>query len=60
MSSSLIITDEDARMKSTIRTILPNTTNRFYMWHIMEKVPEKVGPPLNHEKDFWAALNNCV
>jgi hypothetical protein len=56
----LIITDEDASMKSAIRTILPNTTHRFCMWHIMEKVPEKVGPPLNHEKDFWATLNNCV
>jgi hypothetical protein len=56
----LIITDEAASMKSTIRTILPNTTHRFCMWHIMEKVPEKVGPPLNHEKDFWVALNNCV
>jgi hypothetical protein len=28
----------------------------FYMWHIMEKV----GPPTNHDKEFWAALNNCV
>jgi hypothetical protein len=26
----------------------------------MEKVPEKVGPPMNHDKEFWAALNTCV
>jgi hypothetical protein len=30
------------------------------MWHIMEEVPEKVGPPTNHDKEFWTALNNCV
>jgi hypothetical protein len=26
----------------------------------MEKVPEKVGPPPNHDKEFWDILNNCV
>ncbi|XP_025791252.1 protein FAR-RED IMPAIRED RESPONSE 1-like [Panicum hallii] len=56
----LIITDEDASMKSAIRTILPDTVHRFCMWHIMEKFSEKVGPPINHDKEFWAALNNCV
>jgi hypothetical protein len=30
------------------------------MWHIMEKFHEKVGLPTNHDKEFWAALNNCV
>jgi hypothetical protein len=30
------------------------------MWHIMEKVHEKVSLPTNHDKEFWAALNNCV
>jgi hypothetical protein len=29
-----IITDEDASMKSTIRTVLPNTIHRFCMWHL--------------------------
>jgi hypothetical protein len=55
----LIITDEDASMKLAIRTILPDTIHRFCMWHIMEKVPEKVGPT-NHDKEFWATLNTCV
>jgi hypothetical protein len=26
----------------------------------MEKVLEKVGPPTNQDKEFWAALNTCV
>jgi hypothetical protein len=59
-TSRLIITDEDASMKSAIRTILPDTIHRLCMWHIMEKVPEKVGPPTNQDKEFWAALNTCV
>jgi hypothetical protein len=56
----LIITDEDASMKSAIRTILPDTVRRLCMWHIMEKVPEKVGPTINHDREFWSALNTCV
>jgi hypothetical protein len=41
-ASRFIITYEDASMKSIIRTILPNTIHRFCMWHIIEKVPDKV------------------
>jgi hypothetical protein len=56
----LIITDEDASMKSAIRIVFPNTTHRFCMWHIMEKMSEKVGHPTNNNKDFWNDLNGCV
>jgi hypothetical protein len=56
----LIITDEDASMKSTIRTILLDTVHRLCMWHIMKKVPEKVGHPINYDRAFWYALNTCV
>jgi transposase-like protein len=38
----LIITDEDASMKAAIGLILPETTHMLCMWHIMDKVPEKV------------------
>jgi hypothetical protein len=31
----LITTDEDASMMAVIAQILPNTTHRFCMWHIM-------------------------
>jgi hypothetical protein len=54
-----LITDEDASMKSAIRITLPDTVHRLCMWHIMEKVPEKVGPPINHDRAFWSALNTC-
>jgi hypothetical protein len=29
----------------TIKTMFPDTIHRFCMWHIMEKVDDKVGPP---------------
>jgi hypothetical protein len=58
--SHLIITDEDTSMKAAIAQILPDTTHRLCMWHIMEKVPEKVGPSLRDEEKFWERCNKCV
>ena len=56
----LITTDEDASMKAAIAQILPYTAHRLCMWHIMEKVPEKVGPSLRENEGFWERLNKCV
>jgi len=56
----LITTDEDASMKAAIAQILPDTTHRFCMWHIMDKVPEKVGPSIRKDEKFWERLNKCV
>jgi hypothetical protein len=56
----LITTDEDASMKAAIAEILPDTTHRFCMWHIMDKVSEKVGPAIREDLKFWERLSKCV
>jgi hypothetical protein len=56
----LIITDEDASMKAAIAQILPNTVHRLCMWHIMKKVPKKVGPSIREDDEFWRTLHKCV
>ena len=56
----LIITDEDASMKAAIAQILPYTAHRLCMWHIMEKVPERVGPSIREDDELWKLLNRCV
>ena len=56
----LIIIDEDASMKVAIAQILPTTVHRFCMWHIIEKVPEKVGPSIREDQEFWDRLHKCV
>ncbi|KAG2538046.1 hypothetical protein PVAP13_9NG390273 [Panicum virgatum] len=53
----LITTDEDVNMKAAIAKIRPDTAHRLCMWHIMEKVPEKVGPSLREDERFWERLN---
>jgi hypothetical protein len=56
----LIVTDEDASMRAAIARVLPNTIHRLCMWHIMKKFPEKIGPHLLEDDDFWKRVNSCV
>ncbi|XP_022889004.1 protein FAR-RED IMPAIRED RESPONSE 1-like [Olea europaea var. sylvestris] len=38
-----IITDQDRTMQNTIHIVFPNTKHRWYLWHILKKLPEKFG-----------------
>ncbi|XP_038678496.1 protein FAR-RED IMPAIRED RESPONSE 1-like isoform X2 [Tripterygium wilfordii] len=38
-----IITDQDRAMKSAIEIVFPRTRHRWCLWHILKKVPEKLG-----------------
>ncbi|XP_021737333.1 protein FAR1-RELATED SEQUENCE 5-like [Chenopodium quinoa] len=55
-----LITDQDPAMKVAIRNVFQTTEHRFCMWHIMKKVPEKVGRAITQETDFLKKLCACV
>ena len=38
-----IITDQDKAMKKAIKIVFPITRHRWCLWHILKKVPEKLG-----------------
>jgi hypothetical protein len=38
-----IITDQDKSMQAAIRRVFPRAKHRFCLWHIMSKVPHKLG-----------------
>ncbi|XP_042978104.1 protein FAR1-RELATED SEQUENCE 4-like isoform X3 [Carya illinoinensis] len=38
-----IITDQDRAMKNAIALVFPGTRHRYCLWHIMRKLPEKLG-----------------
>ncbi|XP_018857367.2 protein FAR1-RELATED SEQUENCE 5-like [Juglans regia] len=38
-----MITDQDRAMKGAIAIVFPETRHRYCLWHIMRKLPEKLG-----------------
>jgi hypothetical protein len=59
-ASKLIIIDEDASMRAAIIAVFPNSIHRLCMFHIIKKLPEKIGPHLLEEDEFWQEVNHCV
>ena len=56
----LIVTDQDLAMKSAIQNVLVNTRHRWCMWHIMNKLADKVSKVLRANEDFKKELSDCV
>ncbi|XP_045818523.1 protein FAR1-RELATED SEQUENCE 6-like [Trifolium pratense] len=44
-----IITDQDRAMKNAIEVVFPKARHRWCLWHIMKKVPEKLGRLSDYE-----------
>ncbi|XP_021743266.1 protein FAR1-RELATED SEQUENCE 5-like [Chenopodium quinoa] len=57
---SCIITDQDPAMGIAIEKVFTKTKHRLCMWHIMRKVPEKVGTAFCNETDFLKKLSAVV
>jgi transposase-like protein len=47
-----IITDECSSMDNAIREVFPAAAHRLCLWHIMNNIPQKVGPDLKTDEDF--------
>ncbi|XP_016163457.1 protein FAR-RED IMPAIRED RESPONSE 1-like [Arachis ipaensis] len=45
-----IITDQCKSMFGAIRNVFPNTRHRWYIWHIMKKIPHKFGGYAQYRK----------
>ncbi|XP_010227160.1 protein FAR1-RELATED SEQUENCE 5-like [Brachypodium distachyon] len=60
VAPKLIITDEAGSIKNASAEVFPTTAHRLCMWHMMEKLPEKIGPSIREESEFWKRMNACV
>ncbi|XP_041020467.1 protein FAR1-RELATED SEQUENCE 5-like [Juglans microcarpa x Juglans regia] len=56
LAPKAIITDQDRAMKNAIAIVFPETRHRYCLWHIMRKLPEKLG---SHSQ-FNAGLNTSI
>ncbi|XP_074265889.1 protein FAR1-RELATED SEQUENCE 5-like [Silene latifolia] len=55
-----IITDQCAGIKLGLRAVFKHAKRRYCMWHIMQKLTDKVGPIISKETDFVSRLNAIV
>ncbi|XP_021829722.1 protein FAR-RED IMPAIRED RESPONSE 1-like [Prunus avium] len=54
-----IITDQDKAMKKAIAIVFPNTRHRLCLWHIMNKIPQKLSGYKEYQSISFT-LNNIV
>ena len=38
-----MVTDQDKAIEAAVREVFPNARHRFCLWHILKKIPEKIG-----------------
>ncbi|XP_074305705.1 protein FAR1-RELATED SEQUENCE 5-like [Silene latifolia] len=55
-----IITYQCAGIKLGLRAVFKHARRRYCMWHIMQKLTDKVGPAISKETDFVSRLNAIV
>ncbi|KAI9180888.1 hypothetical protein LWI28_009083 [Acer negundo] len=55
-----IITDQDRAMKNAIAIVFPTTRHRFCLWHILNKVTEKLGSYGSNKTGMKSALMKSV
>ncbi|KAK0586037.1 hypothetical protein LWI29_038466 [Acer saccharum] len=57
---STIITDDDKAMAKAIIDVLPNTTHRLCLWHILQKFPKHLAHVNNKFPNFQRDFRHCI
>jgi transposase-like protein len=52
--------DDDKAMGQAIIEVLPNTTHRLYLWHILQKILEHLAYIYNKYPSFQLDFNHCI
>ncbi|XP_074297310.1 protein FAR1-RELATED SEQUENCE 5-like [Silene latifolia] len=56
-----LITDQCQGIKEGVKNVFSgNTQNRFFMWHIMKKLPDKAGSTIYKDTHFLKEINYIV
>ncbi|CAA0805957.1 Unknown protein, partial [Striga hermonthica] len=55
-----LVTDQDPSIGIAFSKVFTRSKHRFCMWHIMNKLCDKVGYSLNNDDDFKRRLNEIV
>ncbi|XP_042067269.1 protein FAR1-RELATED SEQUENCE 5-like [Salvia splendens] len=60
VAPKLIVTDQDLGMKVAVEEVLVNTRHRWCMWHVMNKVADKLPKNMLGSEQLKKELDACV
>ncbi|KAK9666051.1 hypothetical protein RND81_14G156200 [Saponaria officinalis] len=55
-----IITDQDPAIKNACPAVFKTARHKFCMWHIMQKMNDKVGKTVSGDTDFMSQISSVV
>lgn len=56
----VILTDQDPALKEAIAQVLPSSRHCFCLWHILSKIPEKLGYVIRQHENFINKFYKCI
>ncbi|KAL1186092.1 hypothetical protein V6Z11_A01G155900 [Gossypium hirsutum] len=56
----VILTDHDKALKAAVVEAFPDSRHCFCLWHILSKIPEKLGNVLGQHENFMAKFDECI
>ncbi|KAM5587088.1 protein FAR-RED IMPAIRED RESPONSE 1-like [Rosa sericea] len=56
----VILTDQDKFLKEAIAEVFPDSRHCFCLWHILGKIPEKLGYVIRQHDQFMEKFNKCI
>lgn len=56
----VILTDQDKVLKEAIAEVFQESRHCFCLWHIMNKIPEKLAYVIRQHEEFMTKFNKCI
>ncbi|XP_062094468.1 protein FAR-RED IMPAIRED RESPONSE 1-like isoform X2 [Humulus lupulus] len=56
----VILTDQDKILKEAIAEVFPDTRHCFCLWHILNKIPEKLSQVIKQHEKFMTKFKKCI
>lgn len=56
----VILTEQDKFVKEAITEVFPDSCHCFCLWHILGKIPEKLGYVIRQHDKFMEKFNKCI
>lgn len=56
----VVLTDQEQFLKEAVADVFPNALHSFSLWHILRRVPEKLGKIVKQNDNFMESFNKCI